>query len=177
MWRRWRVVPDAGRRPLLTGLLGFPWRESVIEARCAAFDPAGTSGRFEGRYHRAVPALGCTCGIYGSRTDLDSSNLARPPVGEPFVEGFVELSGRTIEHRSEVRAERASVVGPLVLRAGRPTLVNRISGGRPVSVRMAGDRYRTVWRSSGEPVLAVTLEPLRQGVAERYGCSVITGAV
>lgn len=175
VWRRWRVVPDPLGIPLLTGLLGFPWRDRVLEARCLAIDPSLQGGRYSGRYHRAVPALGCTCGIYAMRGDLDSTALPGPRRGEPVVEGFIRLSGRSIEDPSGVRAERAEVVGPLMVRVGERSLVDRWMSRHASRLVSGGDRYRVVRRRGIQTDLQDLIRPLADGLSQRYGCAVLAG--
>lgn len=175
VWRRWRVVPDAQGIPLLTGLLGFPWRDRILEARCVALDPSIRGGRYSGRYHRAVPAADCTCGIYAVRGDLDSTILPRARPSEPIVEGFVRLSGRSIENAAGVRAERAEIVGPLLVRTGDGSFVDRWLARTAASIVAAGDRYRVVRRRRAEADLQDLIRPVADGLARRYRCEVLAG--
>lgn len=174
-WRRWRIVPDThalNPRPLLTGLLGFPWPARTIEARCTALDPVGVGRGERGRFHRAVPAAGCTCGIYASLDGFDTSGLPRSPPGQPVVEGFVQLTGRVLFEPGHVRAERAEIIGPLVLRAGRPHWWVP-TGWRPADVEVARDRYRIRWASkAGERFL----DRLASQLADRYRVDVVVGS-
>ncbi len=172
VWRRWRVAHEGtGRwgRPLLTGLLGFPWRDGVLEAQCTAIDPTARLGR----YHRAVPASTCSCGIYASRHELDSSNLPRSPAREPVVEGFVRLSGRIVEDAESIRAERAEIVGPLLVHPGRRPLWDRKGLASPIEVRRAGNGYRVVWSRSRGSDGPSGLERITTQLAARYGVSVL----
>ena len=166
VWRRWRVVPDR-HRALLTGLLGFPWRGPMLEARCTAVDP--TSMR--GHYHRVTPALGCTCGIYAAADDLDSTVLPRSPWGEPIVEGFVKLSGRVIREGPAIRASHAVITGPLILRPGRPHPPFH-AGLQPRRLVNRGDRFRVKWtRHRSGPIDG--LADLAHNLQERYRVDVL----
>lgn len=171
LWRMWRVIPDARGTPVLTGLLGFPWKERVLEARCTAID--STNGRYVGRYHRAVPALGCTCGIYAARNELEPQGLPCPPRGEPVVQGFVQLTGRLIEGSDSIRAERAEIVGPLVVRPGRPPWSRR--SAEPSAIQTGRDHYRVRWRSKPSGVTSTVFQDLAGELAARYQCAVIAG--
>lgn len=177
VWRRWRVVPERSGRPLLTGLLGFPWPERLVEARCAALDPLNRGGREPGRYHRRVPASDCTCGIYASRGDLDPAALPVPRRAEPVVEGFVRLSGRIIEGASGLRAARAEVIGPLLVRVGRPPIPRAWTTVHPAGLRTLPDRYKVIWQRTTRVEPIDLLRPVCVALAERYQCSVVAGRV
>jgi len=175
VWRRWRVVPDAHGAPLLTGLLGFPWRQPVLEARCVAPDPSNQSGSYTGRYHRAVPAVDCTCGIYAVRDNSEPPTLPRPRRGEPTVEGFVQLSGRIVKDLRGLRAERAEIIGPLMVRIGDRTALDRALARSASRLVSRGNVYRVVRRRHANVPLQDLLSPLAKGLTRRYGCTVLVG--
>lgn len=178
VWRNWRLVPDraaGGGIPLLTGLLGFPWRTPHMQARCT--NPRGAaSGLWAGtswwgapadRHHDLVPDPGCTCGIYAS-----ADGWQRPPrlmAGRrhPTVAGFVELVGRTLEKDGILRAQGARMVGPLSLVFPK----RRIAGLRLRARRVVteADRYRFVFVESslGESVQAWAMRTTA-GLERRY---------
>lgn len=160
-------------RPLLTGLLGSPWLSTAVEARCHALDPVGVGARERGRYHRAVPAVGCTCGIYAAREGLDTRALPPARRSEPSVEGFVKLTGRIIVGPNDIRAERAEIIGPLVVRPGRPPWLAPRSWVPARLVEEPG-RYRMAWRPS--PGTADLLDDLAAQLADRYEVSVLVGS-
>lgn len=155
---------------MLTGLLGFPWPDASIEARCMALDPAGVSSRERGRYHRAVPALGCTCGIYAVTDGFDTTIMPRSPFAEPTVEGFVRLTGRLIVREPEVRAEKAEIAGPLVLRPGRrPWWIPET--WEPARLSVERNRYRIRWQRGS--AASNLLDDLAAGLSDRYRTGVI----
>ena len=121
-----------------------------MDAKCTIRDRrlgggAGVSTKVD-RHHRRIPAEDCTCGIYGSADEaLEGVHLA--PSGVPLVTGLVELSGRVIRSGSHLRAQHASIVGPLALDLGRPpfgvSMLRRI--GLPAAA--ADEREATIDRA------------------------------
>lgn len=163
VWRHWRLVPDrlAGSdRPLLTGLLGFPWRTATMQARCTerrhggTWSPAAWWGEQAERHHPAVPAPGCSCGIYARVEPWHRPGRMLAGRKHPTVAGFVALSGRSIVDGTVIRAERARIVGPLALVLPRRSLLRRSLS--PQRVITEPDRYRLIYVSSrlGEPLAA-----------------------
>lgn len=150
--RVWALRPEARigaePEPLLAGVLGVPWRDATLEARCTIEEPNANAFPTIAvtRQHPVVPDPACSCGIYGS-TDpsrLPAADLVPP--GRPVVVGFVELGGRIVRRGTVLRAARARVVGPLVVTPGRPPLLARLARrARPSRVVVERDAYRVVW--------------------------------
>ena len=102
-WRIWNVSDDAEHPRLLPAGSGVDAWEPMqaVEARCAVPSLLSRAG---GRH--VAPALGCTCGIYASRS-LDVFERPRPAWPPPCVVGTVSLWGTVIEHERGWRARFA----------------------------------------------------------------------
>ena len=116
--RSWKLVPGP-RGPILTGLFGYPWREPILQARCTETDFAG-AGQLSGqlrvdRFHRSVPSLDCTCGIYATDEPAPDRLQRHNLRSSVTVTGFVRLSGRVVVAGATYRAEEARIVGPLTI--------------------------------------------------------------
>lgn len=186
VWRTWLVRPmsvGTDTEPTLTGVFGFPWRDSELDAKCAIQD-LDTCATRPGpvrvdRHHPTIPHPGCTCGIYAS-TDL----LATPatdllPAATPVATGFVELSGRLLTRGSVVRAQHARIIGPLTIGPGRPPLTVRLARRaglslEPTRVALEEQRYRVVWGAGriGE-TYDEWLAAAASGLSSRYRVSVV----
>lgn len=162
---------------MLTGLFGFPWRERVLEARCLHRDRAAVSASLPfqaltiDRHHPIVPDPDCSCGIYATVEALETHISPRFTRRLPMAAGFVELSGRVLFDGEVLRAQRATILGPLHLMWSRPTF----SRGRPPRrVVTLPDRYRFSSRrfGGGEPVQQWASETAAQ-LSQRYGVEVI----
>ena len=148
LWRTWLVVPDGpDRHPILAGLYGSPWPARDVDARCRDRTIAGAA-----RHHPVVPEPACTCGIYAGVDELSSPRPA--PRGVPFATGFVTLTGRVLRDGDVLRAQYATVTGPIVLHPGRPTAAELLVGAlwpdaqrRVVTER---DRFRIIRSSARE---------------------------
>ncbi|MCJ7726538.1 MAG: hypothetical protein MUP76_09165 [Acidimicrobiia bacterium] len=134
--RLWRLVPGTvvGDRPehpiLRSATRGMLWEGPTVTASCPA-------RRDRGRLHptEAVPAQGCVCGIYALKRP------APPPRPWAWAQGPIALTGRVLEGRLGYRAERARIIGPLVLSLGgvRPTCL-KPSCRRPADWVRVGPR-------------------------------------
>lgn len=177
--RSWELLP-AQDTVLLRGLLGFPWRGRNVQARCTETEYTGhigITGRVRvGRHHAAVPAAGCTCGIYAleePEADLTKRGFLSRQV---LVHGFVRLSGRVLFDGVRYRAERARIEGPLVIAVPVPgRLVGR---SRPEPrVYVESGRYRVTYAAWGRAIRgSIDLRSWHEGVADlltaRYGVEV-----
>lgn len=180
--RSWKLEPVNGE-PRLAGLFGFPWPEPIVQAKCTQSRPAGPGDLFGtvrmDQTHRAVPSIGCTCGIYAG-DQLRLGWLARSSLRTAvLVSGFVRLSGRVLENRGVYRAEEASIVGPLSIAIPAPGRIRR--RGREFGLRQQvarvvadGDVYRARFgrRGPGEPV-EHWLRETRAALAVRYDVAVV----
>ena len=179
--RSWELVPGP-RSVLLKGLLGFPWAERDVQAKCTRTEYAGRTGLFGplrvDRHHTAVPAAGCTCGIYAMEepeTRLTSKGFLARRV---LVHGFVRLSGRILYDGTLYRAERARIEGPLVIAVPGPRRPRaRRAGPAAACVFVEGERYRVaygVWAKATRGAMA--LDAWHRTVANqleaRYGVPV-----
>lgn len=188
VWRTWLVRSarfGRSREAILTGVFGFPWRSGDLDAKCTIqVRDAGAShaGRPRvDRHHPTIPDPGCTCGIYGS------TNLLEPPAAEllpsavPVVTGFVELSGRLLARGDTIRAQHASIVGPLSIGPGRPPaaarLVRRIGFDlRPARVTSERGGYRVVWGAGRAGVSwDEWLDEAAIALAGRYDVEIVAG--
>ena len=122
VWRTWLIAPERRRSsstttPMLTGLMGFPWRGPELDAKCTIQDPNPAGNPFArptvDRHHRKIPDPDCTCGLYAGRDDLVGPPMRLVPRGIPIATGFVELSGHVLESEQHWRAGHARIVGPL----------------------------------------------------------------
>lgn len=157
VWRTWLVRPmsvGTDTEPTLTGVFGFPWRDSELDAKCAIQDLDTWATRpgpvRVDRHHPSIPDPGCTCGIYASTDLLEAPATDLLPAATPVVTGFVELSGRLLARGTVIRAQHARIIGPLTIGPGRPPLVVRLArkiGWSPRTSRVVaeGRRYRVVW--------------------------------
>ncbi|HHC08375.1 MAG TPA: hypothetical protein ENK55_06630 [Actinobacteria bacterium] len=178
--RCWLVAPEEHRDGtvglVLTGMLGFPWREPTLDAKCLETEPArhlGGPGEME-RHHRVVPDPDCTCGI---RAADPTADLPRPPRGRPFATGFVALTGRVLRHGGLLRAQRASIVGPLTLHLGRPPLalapfLRTARPPRPLRVAVDAGSLRVRW-GWGADRAADWLHRAAASLAARYHVEVL----
>ncbi|MDF1597233.1 MAG: hypothetical protein P1T08_14235 [Acidimicrobiia bacterium] len=152
--RSWLIVPERlprdRSRPMLTGLFGFPWKTRSLEARCTAAGHLNNNftlpPRIE-RHHPTVPEPECTCGIYAVRAEsLDRIPLSTP-VGVPVATGFVELSGRVVAGGTTLRAQRATIIGPLAISAGRSPIIPHLlrRSVHPQRVITINPAYQVRW--------------------------------
>jgi hypothetical protein len=179
--RSWKLA-SGSQGPLLTGLLGFPWREAVLQAKCTqaefgSFERFGT-GQAD-RRHRSVPSLDCTCGIYASDEPHMDWLLRRLLRGSVLVTGFVRLSGRILLSGSVYRAEEAQVVGPLTIVPPPP---GRIRGAgarwglsqRPRRVWQDADRFVFCYSRGRRGVpIGEWYEQMNAALARRYAVEVV----
>ncbi len=102
-WRIWNLSEsESGPALLPAGSGSDEWpRRRPIEASCAA--PILLVGR---RRRHEVPAIGCRCGVYASRS-LDVFGRERPAWPPAPVVGRASLWGRTIVHERGWRARFA----------------------------------------------------------------------
>ena len=181
VWRTWIVRPEERRGkptvPMLTGLLGFPWRTGEMDAKCIVQDPdhgrTGYSRTTMDRHHYRVPDPDCTCGLYATRAALEGPPTALVPRGLPVVTGFVELSGHILEGRSNFRAQHARIIGPVHLSAGRIPLADAAMRGMGVArspQRVVVDRgeYRIGWKPGRGRDHATWRRETRGLLADRY---------
>lgn len=188
VWRSWLLVPESGPRhtvrPLLTGLYGFPWYSTKVDAKCTQRDRAHgylASGAFTlDRHHEVIPDPYCTCGIYAGRDELA---LPRPhPVrGVPFVTGFVSLEGRVLATPDGYRAQQASIIGPLTITPGRPP--PSVAVAHRFGIDLVANRvitsaagYRTLWRRRAAAGLGMWLGTMADQLADRYGVPVLASS-
>lgn len=187
VWRTWLIAaeprPSGNPVPLLTGLLGFPWRGPELDAKCTIQDHTASSPlahrRLVDRHHVLIPDPDCTCGIYATRTSLDSPPSGLIPRGRPIATGFVELSGHILQTPEVFRAQHATIVGPLHISAGRLPLLSALAqhaGTHPVPRTVATDRssYAVRWMPGGP---GFPYETWRRDAAHqlthRYGVPVV----
>jgi hypothetical protein len=103
-----------------------------------------------------IPDPHCSCGIYAGLDELTRTRDPKPPRRVPFVTGFVALSGRVLVDRELLRAQHATIIGPLALTVGRRPMwhdfVPHTAATR--SARVVTDRsaFRILWtrRDVGE---------------------------
>lgn len=181
-WRSWIVTPEPksdGTRPLLTGLLGFPWRWGHLEAKCLLDDrdatlPSWTSHRVD-RHHAVIPDSACSCGITAIAGEPSGPPWYLHPRAVPVVSGFVELSGRLIAWDGSYRAQRASITGPLLFEPPRPSRWAALSmGRRPVRVVHERHCYRIVFTPGGRGIpFEEWTQRCAAGLEDRYGVSVV----
>ncbi len=159
VWRTWLVVPDISRAartttPMLTGLMGFPWRGPELDAKCTIQVPNPGPNAFTrptiDRHHRRIPDPDCTCGLYAGRDDLVGPPMRLVPRGVPIATGFVELSGHILETERHWRAGHARILGPLHLLAGRIPVVDALAQRTglersPRTVGIEHGTYRVRW--------------------------------
>lgn len=179
-WRSWIVSPESisGRtRPLLTGLLGFPWRSPHLEAKCLLDDrdatlPSWTSFRAD-RHHAVIPDPGCSCGITAIAGEPSGPPWYLHPRSVPVVSGFVELGGRLIARDGRYRAQRASIIGPLMFERPR-RWAPRFTERRPVRVALERHRYRLVLGTGRRGVpLDEWIQQSAADLEDRYEVSVV----
>lgn len=179
---RLECQPGTDPRPLLTGVFGFPWRSTEMDAKCTMLDQSramgiGFSGKID-RHHRRIPAIECTCGIYGA-ADETIDAIALAPSGVPLVTGLVELSGHVIRSGAVLRAQHARIVGPLALDLGRKPLglsiMQRVGiRTQPVRVRTARSALRVTWGVRHDDAeVTVWLANMRRTLAATYGVEVV----
>jgi hypothetical protein len=187
MWRSWVLAPGkrlhGGDTVLLTGIFGFRWPATTMQAKCAAADHdrvgLGPQPRYLDRHHRVVPDPSCGCGIYAS-SDLAVTPGGRLlPIGKPIVTGFVDLAGAVVADGSTVRAQQATIVGPLAILPGRPSVPTRMMhqlgiATEPATVIREHDGYRVTWGGAtvGTPY-AQWLRWAARELSVRYGVDVI----
>lgn len=180
--RSWKLDPSVGE-PRLAGLFGFPWPEPVVQAKCTLSRPAGPGDLFGtvrvDQTHRAVPSVGCSCGIYAG-DNLRFGWWQRGSLRTALlVSGFVRLSGRVLEHRGVYRAEEATVVGPLSIAVPAPGRIRRWGRRAGLSQQVArivadGDVYRARFGAHGPGVAVdVWLGDAIAALSERYGVAVL----
>ena len=154
VWRTWLIKPDGPKRDtILTGLNGFRWLEPEMDAKCVLQERVpgdvrpGT--RTVDRHHDVIPAAHCSCGIYAGRDELVSQRHPLPPSRTPYATGFVKLSGRILIAGDTLRAQHATMIGPITLLSGRRPWWHRALparlAARPPRVLTDRDRFRTVW--------------------------------
>jgi hypothetical protein len=103
-WRIWNLSNDAAAPRLLPAGsgVGDVWQPmQVMTARCGVLSILKI-----GRRRHEAPDIGCSCGIYASRS-LDESERPRPAWPPPCVVGTVALWGRVIEHEIGWRGQFA----------------------------------------------------------------------
>ena len=172
-------LPLGVSTPMLTGLYGYPWRSSRMDARCTATSPLRRDfvlpPRLE-RHHPVVPDVECSCGIYALRDEPGVRVALRSPVGVPTATGFVELDGRILGGRTTFRAQRTTIVGPLTLQPGRPPIVGRLfrRSLHPQRVALVGSEYQVRWstRPTGQAWHDWANETARS-LRERYQLEVV----
>ncbi len=161
VWRTWLLQPEQiSGIPILTGLYGFRWPGPEMDAKCTLQDPAigdhRPGRRRIDRHHRVIPDPHCSCGIYAGLDELTRLRSPRPPRRVPFVTGFVALSGRVLVDGEMLRAQHATIIGPLSLALGRPpfwhSLAPVVTASLPARVVAYRGTYRTLWtkRDVGE---------------------------
>ncbi|MDH3308833.1 MAG: hypothetical protein OEO77_15130 [Acidimicrobiia bacterium] len=160
-WRIWSIIPDPAQpeRPVLAGIAGQVWDKAHIEARCAE----STSSHW---YHRWVPDVDCSCGVYGL------SEFGQAPdhsPRRPYAVGFVELSGRILIEESSLRAERGEMIGPLRL-VVPDTWRN---GSRRIVTGEGAYRAVPSWIRVGTPAAEWEADTRRQ-LRWRYGVDAIS---
>jgi hypothetical protein len=172
--------------PVLTGIFGFPWRSSHLDAKCTIRDwergSLGPGTRRVDRHHPVIPAPGCTCGIYASTDLLSTPAEDLLPAAVPIAVGFVELSGPKVRDGEILRAQGARIIGPLTIAPGRPPLNARLArwvGGDPRPGRIVddGDRFRVLWHGAavGTPYPTWVTEAAAN-LESRYRVPVISDA-
>lgn len=180
--RLWLLTAHgSAQRPILTGLYGFRWPESEIDAKCLHMDQAlgdyKPGQRKLSRYHPVIPDPHCSCGIYAATDELRLEDMPTPPSNTPYVTGFVALSGQIFVDGNHLRAQHASIVGPLSLSVGRRPRWHRLTAGamdsRPSRVVVDHTRYRTIW-SRGRTGMsgALWLSKTSHALSVRYGVGV-----
>lgn len=126
-WRSWVVVPGSQAEPVLRGLAGVTWPGPQLAAEC--LPSLRVTGPWAS-HDSSAPEVRCSCGIYATpepsrRWEWGSSEHRVRAVG------WVELSGRVVEHTFGLRGQRATVVGPLSLQLGRCTCLRLATALRP----------------------------------------------
>ena len=116
-WRRWSVAPHPSARdqfdPVLTGVV-VPtlWEEPEMQASCSPYQRWPLWGPVPAAH--PAPDLDCRCGIYAMKSP-EGTNWAEVGV---WAEGPVRLWGRVLQGTKGYRADRARILGPLVVRMG-----------------------------------------------------------
>ncbi len=121
-WRRWKVVPREAPGPealepvLGSAVLTHIWSGPDAVATCRMEPDGGAAGGDWAHsvgpdWDRVPPALRCTCGIYALKARRDLWRLE----SGVWADGRVELWGKVLEAERGFRAERARIVGPLLL--------------------------------------------------------------
>lgn len=176
------MIPErtlGGSRPLLTGLLGFPWPSPHLEAKCLSDDrdaalPSWTSYRLD-RHHAVIPDPGCSCGITATAGEPTGPPWYLHPRAVPIVSGFVGLSGRLIARNGRYRAQRATIMGPLLFEPPRPTRWAALSSGpSPKRVVLEHHRYRIAFTSGRRGVpFEEWIHQTGGALEDRYAVSVV----
>ena len=172
--RSWELVPSSGT-VLLQGLLGFPWPKRDAQAKCTERDYGRRTEIFSpsrvDRHHKAVPAVGCTCGIYALAEPEDQSAMHRHLGRRFLVHGFVWLGGRILYDGKVYRAERARIEGPLVVSVPKPRRWDHRRHRSSASWVLAdGDRFRIAhgtWAKAARG--AIELGAWHQTIADQLG--------
>lgn len=186
VWRTWLIAPehrrDGSTVPMLTGLMGFPWRTSQLDAKCTIQDPNRNAIAFaqltQDRHHPKIPDPDCTCGLYARRGTLDSPPMGLLPRGIPVATGFVELSGHVLQDDQNSRASHARIVGPLHVQAGRAPLLDSLlqHAGvprEPRTVAVEKRAYRVGWsHTAGETPIAEWRREVVRQLGDRYSVEV-----
>lgn len=178
VWRTWLLRQENHPAdPVLTGLHGFRWPSAEMDAKCIVQDPVSDSTNTTrtkvDRHHRVIPDPDCSCGIYAGADELTASRDPLPPRSVPFVAGFVSLTGRVLSDGRLLRAQHATIIGPLSLALGRRPRWHRLapSATSSLAARITTDRnsYRTLWtnRRVGEAATP-WLERTAQALISRY---------
>lgn len=182
--RSWLVVPEGPeRRPLLTGLFGFPWPERSLQAKCTLSEMSGRadllgSARHD-RVHALVPDRSCSCGIYAEEDARPGWILRRYLAAGAVVNGFVRLSGRILYSDGTYRAANATIMSPLEL--ALPTGGLAVAGLRGLGLRLQpnrvtvdGPRYQFAWVAWGRGMTVVEwLARTQSALRDRYEVDVI----
>jgi hypothetical protein len=182
VWRTWLLRQEEHPAdPILTGLHGFRWPNAEMDAKCivqdAVSNAANPSRTKIDRHHRVIPDPDCSCGIYAGADELSAARDPLPPRSVPFAAGFVSLTGRILSDGRMLRAQHATIIGPLSLALGRRPRWHRLAPGATNSLtpRITTDRnsYRTLWtkRRVGEAATP-WLERTAQALTSRYECVV-----
>jgi hypothetical protein len=157
-----------------------------MDAKCLLSDKSSGESNLArnkvDRHHRVIPDPDCSCGIYAGADELSAGRDPLPPRRTPFVTGFVALTGRVLHDGSLLRAQHATIVGPLSLALGRRPRWHRLAPNATsgMDARVTTDRgaYRTVWTSRETGVAAAAwLAGTASAITQRYGSAVeIAGA-